>query len=384
MAEDISWDAPKSQEDISWNAPTDDFSWKKTYQDIPKEIGNEASAGASDVMALANRDKMGPIEGLMSLPKAVIGAGRVVASPVVGAAKSVIGHGMANAEHWVGENVVNPTMEHFGYKAQHPDPAQMYETAKGDVDTALSAMRPAGAPVKVPGPSITAPHPTVPGATVTTAPSPAYEWKGPVAAAPKPTGIVEQPETSEFFDAANNNYSNIRGFGVEINPAAMNNVADNILTELHAEGYRPRNSKVFADVEELRKPAGQNHEISDIESVRKVLQKTAKDPSERDAARRAIGQIDDYLANLKNNPQDVVVNPHFAGRVSEEALSASGNYAVAKRSEDIDEALDKAQRQAASGGAGGKIKKPIHKQLKTPANKKKAMQGRAVAEKREL
>lgn len=344
----------------------DDFSWKKTYQDIRTEIGNEASAGAADVAALADRDKMGPVEGLMALPKAVVGAGRVAMSPVVGTAKSVIGHGMANAEHWVGENVVNPALEHFGYKPQHPDAAQMYETAKGDVDTAMSAARPAGAPVKAPGVGA------------------GYEWKGPVAAKPAPTGVVDQPETQEFFDAANNHYSNMRGFGVEINPSAMNGVADNITTELHAEGYRPRNSKVFADVDELRKPAGQNHEISDIESVRKVLQKTAKDPSERDAARRAIGHIDDYLANLKNNPQDVVVNPHFAGRVSDEALAARGNYAVAKRSEDIDEAMDKAQRQAASGGAGGNINNAIRQQLKSLRNNKRTMRGWSDEEKAEL
>lgn len=335
----------------------DGFSWSKTYQDIPKEIGNEASAGASDVAALAHRGEMGPIEGLLSAPKAAIGALRTVASPITGAARSLVGHGMANLEHAAG-TVINPEV------AAKDNPEQMYETAKGDVDTAMSAARPGGAPIKVAG---------------------AYEWKPPSPAPTKPVGIVKQPETEDFFDAAENHYSNMRGFGVEINPAAMNGVADNILTELHAEGYRPRNApKVFDAVDELRNPAGQNHEISDIDSVRKVLGKARLDPSERDAARRAVGHIDDYLANLGNNPQDVVVNPHFAGRVAEEATSARANYAVAKRSEDIDEAMDKAQRQAGRAGAGGNINNAIRQQLSSLRNNRKKMAGWTDAEKAEL
>lgn len=201
----------------------------------------------------------------------------------------------------------------------------------------------------------------------------------------KPVGVVKQPDTEDFFDAATSNYSNMRAFGVEINPKAMNQVADNIKTELLTEGYRPRNApKVFDAVEELRTPAGQNHEISDIDSVRKVLGKARLDPSERDAARRAVGHIDDYLANLGKNPQDVVVNPQFAGRVAEEAQAARGNYAVGKRAEDIDEALDQAERQAARSGSGGNINNAIRQRLSSLRNNKRKMSGWSDDEKTAL
>ena len=344
-------------------APAKSSGWTSyipaAVSDIPHEIGNAATEAWNKITPLADRSQQGSVEGLLTTGRAALAVPQLLASPITGAARSLIGHPMAQAEHIVG-NIINPEV------AAKDDPQKMYEQAKQDVDLAMSAARPGGAPVKVGG---------------------AYEWTPPASPSPnlKPVGVVKQPETADFFDAADNHYANMRGFGVEIHPNAMNQVADNITTELMAEGYRPRNApKVFDAVEELRNPAGQNHEISDIDSVRKVLGKARLDPSERDAARRAVGHIDDYLANLGNNPQDVVVNPHFAGRVGEEATSARANYAVAKRSEDIDEALEKAQRQAGRAGAGGNINNAIRQQLSSLRNNRKKMAGWNDDEKAEL
>jgi hypothetical protein len=328
-----------------------DFGWGQAITDIPSEIGKEASQGWENLTSKPEPGVMGAIK---NLGNTASGAAQIAGSIPVGAYHSVIGHGMANAEHLAGEYVVNPALRAMGVpeeRLQHPDPEKMYETAKSDVDTATLAAKPSA----------------------------------PRAPKIKATGVVKQPDTDEFFDAAERHYSNMRGLGVEIDPAAMNRVADNIMTELHAEGYRPRNApKVFDAVEELRNPAGQNHEISDIDSVRKVLGKARLDHTERDAARRAIGHIDDYLADLKNNPQDVVINPHYAGRVSEEAQAARGNYAVAKRSEDIDEALDKAERQKGRAFTGGNINNAIRQQLSSLRNNKKKMAGWTDEEKAEL
>ncbi len=346
-----------------------DFSWGQTYRDIWPEIKNDASkAWETAKHGLTSTPEPGLGGGLQNVADTARGLAAIPAIPgalLTGPYHSIVGHTMANAEHAVG-SLINPEV------AAKDDPEKMYETAKGDTDTALSAARPAGAPVKVGGA-----YDIVPDQKV---------WQSqPPSPVAKPVGLVKQPDTEEFFDSAENHYSNMRGLGVEIDPKAMNRVADNITTELYAEGYRPRNvPKVFDAVDELRNPAGQNHEISDIDSVRKVLNKARLDYTERDAARRAIGHIDDYLADLKNNPQDVVVNPHFAGQVSEEATAARGDYAVAKRSEDIDEALDKAQRQAASGGSGGNINNAIRQQLKSLRNNKKKMTGWTDDEKAEL
>ncbi|MFB6449247.1 hypothetical protein [Bradyrhizobium tunisiense] len=118
-------------------------------RDIPKEIANEASAGAEAVTALGRRGEMGTVEGLMSLPSAVGGALRVVASPVVGTLKSAIGHPIADAETAVG-GLINPEVA-----KQREDSGAAYEDAKKSIDTALAAGRPAKAGAPLPAPTLT-------------------------------------------------------------------------------------------------------------------------------------------------------------------------------------------------------------------------------------
>src|SRR5262249_28030411 len=70
----------------------------------------------------------------------------LIMSPVTGAMRSLVGHPMAQAEHAVG-TIIAPEI------AAKDNPQQMYETAKGDVDTAMSAMaarRPIGPPALKP------------------------------------------------------------------------------------------------------------------------------------------------------------------------------------------------------------------------------------------
>lgn len=63
----------------------------------------------------------------------ILAVPQFVASPVTGASRSLIGHPMANIEHAIG-TVINPQV------AAKDNPTEMYETAKGDVDTAMSAL----------------------------------------------------------------------------------------------------------------------------------------------------------------------------------------------------------------------------------------------------
>lgn len=141
--------------------------------DIPKEISNEATAGAADVAALGHRGEMGTVEGLLSVPKAAAGAVRVVASPVIGAIKSVGGHLIADAETAVG-GLINPEVA-----KQRSESGAAYEDAKKSIDTAMAGARPAGAPVAAPG---------------------GYQWAAPAA---KPPPLPKAPtEGQEVASAA--------------------------------------------------------------------------------------------------------------------------------------------------------------------------------------
>jgi uncharacterized protein YoaH (UPF0181 family) len=108
--------------------------------DIPNEIKNAASENIDTIKkGITDRGTKGPIEGLIDTGKAVLAIPGLLASPLTGAARSLIGHPMAQAQHAVG-TVIAPDI------AAKDDPAKMYAAAKGDVDTAMSALASRGVP----------------------------------------------------------------------------------------------------------------------------------------------------------------------------------------------------------------------------------------------
>jgi hypothetical protein len=182
------------------------------------------------------------------------------------------------------------------------------------------------------------------------------------------------PSTEELFDAANGAYSRMRNYGIEIHPRAAADVAANIRTELEAEGYAPDIApKTYSAVDRLENPVGKNSTISDIDIARKRLNRAAADYTERDASRRAVSHIDDFLSNL--DPNDVPINPHFAHAVADAASEARGNYAAAKRSELLDETMDKAERRAAATGSGSNIDNVIRQSINSILNSPKKLRG---------
>lgn len=113
-------------------------------RDVPKEIADEAKSGAADVAALSGRGGMGAVEGLLSLPKAALGAARVALSPLTGTARSVLGHPIADAETFVG-GLINPEVA-----KQREQSGAAYTDAKASVDTAMAAGMPGKAKVAAP------------------------------------------------------------------------------------------------------------------------------------------------------------------------------------------------------------------------------------------
>lgn len=101
--------------------------------DIPGEISNAASEAIANMKGVANRGQQGPIEGLINTGKAVMAVPQLMMSPITGAARSLIGHPMAQAEHAVGK-LIAPEI------ASKDDLRKMYEASKGDVDLAMQAL----------------------------------------------------------------------------------------------------------------------------------------------------------------------------------------------------------------------------------------------------
>lgn len=91
--------------------------------------------------------------------RAVMDAASIPFAPIQGAARSLIGHPFADAQHLAGK-LINPEV------AAHDDPEKMYAEAKQAVDTAMSGARPRGFTPRGP---ISAPPPVAPAAAANTA-----------------------------------------------------------------------------------------------------------------------------------------------------------------------------------------------------------------------
>ena len=132
----------------AWNATKQQFSnIAQAGEDIRARHAAQAAALQTsffDPQAFASGAK-----DVLDVGKALVSGASVPIAPFQGAARSLIGHPMASAEHAVG-TIINPEV------ARQDDPARMYEQAKSDVDTALSASRARGftprGPIAIPPP----------------------------------------------------------------------------------------------------------------------------------------------------------------------------------------------------------------------------------------
>jgi hypothetical protein len=174
---------------------------------------------------------------------------------------------------------------------------------------------------------------------------------------------IAAPTTADIFEAANNGYANARGYGVEIHPQAVVDLAEDIRRELHNDGFRPANQpQTFGALDELANPTTPTVDISDIDSVRKVLNRAGANFTESASSRRAIGAIDDFMATL--DPADVVNNPHYARAVGQEIATARANYAAASHARQIENATNAAELQAASTGSGANINNALRQKFR--------------------
>jgi hypothetical protein len=133
------WVTPPADDWVTPSAPVQQkSSWTDAITDIPAEIGHAASENYDAIKKgfLPNgQGSQGQIEHLMNTGKGIAGIAGLAVSPITGTARSLIGHPMAQLEHKAGE-LIAPEI------AAKDDPQKMYETAKGDVDLAMSAGRP--------------------------------------------------------------------------------------------------------------------------------------------------------------------------------------------------------------------------------------------------
>lgn len=174
------------------------------------------------------------------------------------------------------------------------------------------------------------------------------------------TGVAA-PAVKDIETASHAAYKAAREAELEIAPEAATDLAKSVADDLSKAGYRDFLApKTFRAVEELK--SLKNPTYRDIEAVRQLLTRAGADPVEKDAVRRAIEGIDDFMDAL----------PEQVGQLSKEAR---GNWSAKRRAETIQDALDKAERQAGSAHSGANTDNAIRQQIKAIRNNPKKSRG---------
>lgn len=169
-------------------------------------------------------------------------------------------------------------------------------------------------------------------------------------------GVRGTPTVQELKSASSAGYDAARGMGVDIKPGAITSMGGNIAVTLEKDGINAELApKTFSILQKLQSaPDGSVVTIGNLDTVRRTLGNAAKDfanPTEQLAAKRAQQFLDDYLARIPEG--DVLAGN--AVQASKTLSDARGNYAAAKRSEQIGEATEAAELGAAAANSGRNI-----------------------------
>lgn len=212
----------------------------------------------------------------------------------------------------------------------------------------------------------------------------------PARAEPRAAPVAKAaPTTEELFDAASEGYTKARASKFQMAPEQTAELSAGIRANLNEAGYRDfLTPKTFRAIEELKLDAPSN--VADIEAVRRALNIAAKDPAEKDAARRAINAIDDRLGGPRKvketidrstpDREFVTTIEREIGPAVPELTAARGNYAAASRSEAIQEVTEKAQRQAGAANSGQNIDNATRQQIKSILNSQTRRRGYSADE----
>jgi hypothetical protein len=278
--------------------------------------------------SIERQGKMGLGEGLVEGLKQTAGVGsglaaipELVASPMTGAARSLIGNPMATIERTIGE-AINPEAA----KARTDE--QATADWKQSADVAMMAMAPR----------------SVSPMGVRVAPTKA------------PTGAELKAAGAQGYDTA-------RGMGLEVKPQAAQGLGATIKADLTAAGIDENLApKTFGIVSKLDNmdPASVVT-VSNLESLRRTLGNAAGsiDKTERMAAKSAQSKLDDWLANIPN--ADVIKgDPQAVSAILKEARA---NYAASERSAALDRKVVRAELRASAANSGQNIANTMRQRI---------------------
>jgi hypothetical protein len=160
------------------------------------------------------------------------------------------------------------------------------------------------------------------------------------------------PSIDDLRSSANAAYDAADNAGVVFSPQGVSRLGNDIRVELANFGFHPGLQPRIATVlDELERVQKGNVTLKGIDVLRRITDSARKsmDPSEKALGNMIIEKIDDFIANAR--PGEVLAgNSKDASKAISEARNMWGRM---RRSEQVADAIGKADLRAASTGSGG-------------------------------
>ncbi len=287
------------------------------FSDIIPEMGKTVSGHLDTIKGMygGTADK-GALQQTLDVGKGLGSLAAIVPDTLIGApARSMLGHGLADATHAAGQ-LINPKL------AAQDNPQQMYEQAKGNVDTAMMGLAPRGfSPV---------------GARTAAAPA-----KSAAELKQAAVDVFESPQTK----------------AIQIPPQDVATLAASIENDLTQRGFRPTPGNApgtLAEVQRMTPGQGvQAVSVDDLRSARRSLNMTAKQ-------RDPIGQPTPDAAAANSAIREI---DNFLDTVAPSIRTANADYAASKQAGLLDYRSMRAEHRAAKTGSGSNIENTMRQEV---------------------
>lgn len=190
-------------------------------------------------------------------------------------------------------------------------------------------------------------------------------------------GLPPAPTKADLDTAKDAGYKSSAVMGVEYKPAAVNQLADDLVAKLKQSRISEKQAdKVYDAIDGLRTPAFKaNHTIQDIDETRRLLNGIAgnfADPVQAGAAQRAIKSLDAFTIRP---PRGAAIDDALARQAGKDIFAARANAAAGFRSQRLADALEKAMNTAGATHSGGNTQNEIQKAARTILNNQKLRRG---------
>lgn len=193
------------------------------------------------------------------------------------------------------------------------------------------------------------------------------------------------PTVHELDAAAKAGFQNPAVTELSLKPSAMKTWADGVRTSLTDAGIdenlAPKTWSVLKGLDSA--PGNAIVTGKNLQSLRRVLGRAAglPDATERSAAQRGINALDNFIAG--GIPQDAILRGDPA-KAAAAWNDARGNYAAARRSEKVSDAVENAELQAGSAHSGQNIDNATRQKIKAILANPKARRGYSGDELRQM